>query len=97
MRVTVRFHGIYRSFAPRVAELDLPGEATLRDLIHALGKCHGERLLRELLSEDGRLSQAATIAVGESQGEERLDVTLRELAGESPELDIFFIQAIQGG
>lgn len=99
VEVRVRFFGVYRELWPgQVVQLSMPATATLRDLLKRLADMHERSLGRLLLTDDGQLHQAATLAIGDRiLDPDSLSSMLRELAGQDASLEILFIQGMAGG
>lgn len=99
MLVKVSFYGVYRNFLARPGlEVELPVEATARDLLNELSRLLGEKFRQRIISEEGGLHSHVGLSVNDrlvrpSEIDERLQ------AGDDPHphVSVLFVPPMFGG
>lgn len=99
MLVKVSFYGVYRTFLDRSAlDVELPVEATARDLLNELSRILGEKFRQRIISEGGGLHSHVNLSVNDrlmraSEIDERLQT------GDDPHtrVSVLFVPPMFGG
>ena len=99
MLVKINFYGVYRDFLDRSGlELELPPEATIRELLQELSEILGGKFRQRILAEDGGLHRHVNLSVNDRQvSPSEIDERLSTDDTPRAEVSVLFVPPMFGG